>query len=74
VELLKRQDGPAAVEYAVMLALIHRDLSRRDHHSGREHQQHFLEHRRQGLPGHGKLSSRLLSHGLGFDTRTGPVT
>ena len=36
VEFLKKEDGPTAVEYAVMLALI--IVVRRHHHSGLEHE------------------------------------
>ena len=34
VEFLKKEDGPTAVEYAVMLAAHHRCLHRGGHHTG----------------------------------------
>ena len=36
VDFLRKEDGPTAVEYAVMLALI--IVVRRHHHSGLEHE------------------------------------
>ena len=46
VAFLKNEDGPTAVEYAVMLALDHRGVHHRHHDPGQQRQQH-LQLRRQ---------------------------